>query len=403
MWAAAAVLADRVPSPDGELRRYFRATEAERAAIALPDAAYAKLKPADQEAMRNAALAEYRVGAEQKRLAADYGKRIVNVGGKTMPFTLEKRGNKPEGGWPVLMALHGGGNAPKALNDQQWEHMQKRYPISNCIYIAPRAPTDEWNGFYTDYVYPLFIELSRMLVIFEEINPDRVYLIGYSHGGYGAYAMGPKMPHRFGAVHSSAAAATDGQCAAENLRDLRFTFMIGERDTMYGRLDRCKAFATRLTELKKDAPKEAFPVAFYLAPGRGHSDLPDFRVPEEMFKHTRNPVPRRLTWKLTDPVIRDFYWLSVDEPAAGMSIEATCEENRVTLSTQKAPKAKDEAKVRILLDGRLIDPAKPVTLTVNGKERFSGKAQPKLSTWCRTLLERGDPKLAFDVEFEVAP
>ena len=65
---------------------------------------------------------------------------------------------------------------------------------------------------------------------------------GASHGGYGAFVIGPKMPDRFAAVHASAAAPTDGETRSENLRDLRFTVMVGDRDTAYGRADRCRAF-----------------------------------------------------------------------------------------------------------------------------------------------------------------
>ena len=105
--------------------------------------------------------------------------------------------------------------------------MKTRYEISDCLYLALRAPTNEWNGFYTDYVYPLIDRLMAMLNVLEDIDPDRVYLIGYSHGGYGAFSIGPKMADHFAAVHSSAAAPTDGQSPADNLMNLRFTYMIG--------------------------------------------------------------------------------------------------------------------------------------------------------------------------------
>ena len=36
-----------------------------------------------------------------------------------------------------------------------------------------------------------------------DIDPDKVFIMGYSHGGYGAYAIGPKMPDHFAAIHAS--------------------------------------------------------------------------------------------------------------------------------------------------------------------------------------------------------
>ena len=62
-----------------------------------------------------------------------------------------------------------------------------------------------------------------------------MFLIGYSHGGYGAFFIGPKIPDRFAAVHGSAAAPTDGTISPRTLRNTRFTFMVGEKDNAYGR------------------------------------------------------------------------------------------------------------------------------------------------------------------------
>ena len=44
--------------------------------------------------------------------------------------------------------------------------------------------------------------------LFGDVDPNKIFLMGYSHGGYGAFAIGPKMPDQFAAIHSSAAAPT---------------------------------------------------------------------------------------------------------------------------------------------------------------------------------------------------
>jgi len=48
----------------------------------------------------------------------------------------------------------------------------------------------------------------------------------------------------------------------------------------------------------------------------------------------------------------------------------------------------------VLLDSRLIDFARPVALTVNGKQ-FRIRPVPSLRTLCDTLGRRGDPDRAF--------
>ncbi len=110
------------------------------------------------------------------------------------------------------------------------------------MFTSPCAPNNEWNGFYDDAICPLVERLIRQFVLIDDVNPDRVYALGASHGGYGAFVIGPKMPDRFAAVHASAAAPTPGETRGENLRDLCFTVMVGEKDTAYGRADRCRAF-----------------------------------------------------------------------------------------------------------------------------------------------------------------
>ena len=177
-------------------------------------------------------------------------RRRARAGGKESPFTVKEVGSKPDGGWPLVIAMHGGGGVPKKFNDSQWRHMQiyyKDHPeVGGYLYCALRAPTDEWNGFYTDYFYPVLEKLIRQFVVCDDVNPDRVIAIGYSHGGYGAFAIGPKMPHRFAAVHASASAPTGGQTAPDGLHSLRFSFMVGGKDTAYGRRERCEQFAQQL-------------------------------------------------------------------------------------------------------------------------------------------------------------
>jgi hypothetical protein len=203
--------------------------------------------------------------------------------------------------------------------------------------------------------------------------------------------MGPKMPDRFAAVHSSAAAPTDGESAVENLMNLRFTYMIGERDTLYGRLERCRKVDARIAELKKEAGG-LYPVQMMYEAGRGHSNLMDLRVPQEMFKHERIATPRRVRWVLTDPVIGRFYWLGVEKPAKGASIDAEIKGNAVTIKTANVTGAK------VWLDDRLVDLSREVRVVIDGKDVFKGMLAAKLSVWCQTLAQRGDPGLAFETE-----
>ena len=376
---------------DRKLSAWFTRTDGKGNAVDLSWPRFGKLSAE----VKDRAWHAYQEGSLAKKLVGEFKKRAIKSGKYTMPFSLQKRGKRPADGWPVLIAMHGGGGVPKKVNDSQWEIMKKYYRVTNCIYIAPRAPTDEWNGFYTGYIYPLVDRLIRALHLFEEVNPDRIYLIGYSHGGYGAFSIGPKMADRFAAVHASASAPTDGQSAAENLLNTHFSFRIGEHDTAYGRLKRCRAFNTEIEKLKKENPG-FYPVTFEYMPGKAHVDLGDWTRPVGMFKERRKPTPKTIRWKVTDNIIQNFFWLRIESPKKGMDVLATVSKNRIDLTTTNVE------KITLRLPANFFPKNKRVVVTANGKRVYSGIPKASLETLCKTLEERGDPSYIWDREIEVS-
>lgn len=77
-----------------------------------------------------------------------------------MKYTVSVIGEPEENGYPVYIALHGGGGAPRELNDSQWEHMQIYYRDSvKCgICVAPRGVRDTWNTHFNDESYFLLFQ-----------------------------------------------------------------------------------------------------------------------------------------------------------------------------------------------------------------------------------------------------
>tara|TARA_Y100000588_G_scaffold73415_1_gene75954 strand:+ start:6196 stop:7497 length:1302 start_codon:yes stop_codon:yes gene_type:complete len=353
------------------------------------------LLASNEQAVRALVWEAYGMGRIRRQLKEDHEANRVVSGKYVSPYVFRKVGKKPANGWPLFIAMHGGGNAPKALNDQQWKVMQRYYrdhaEKGGYLYLALRAPTDEWNGFYTGYVYPLIAKLIRQFLVFEEVDANKVFVMGYSHGGYGAFAIGPKMADRFAAIHSSAAASTDGESSPKNLRNTTFTFMIGERDTAYGRLKRCVAFDKAIKELRGNR-RDVYPVRMFLKKGFGHGGLPDRDQIADMYTAVRDPVPKTLVWEPTDTVVRRFAWLEIPSPAKKQLVEASCDGNRIEM------KLTNVEALNLYLDERLVDFRKPVIVRVNGVEVVNRLLAPSISTLCRTLEERGDPELAFTVK-----
>ncbi len=333
----------------------------------------------------------FRSTASSQRARADFDEKRVRSGELVSPYTLKTVGARPQGGWPLFIAMHGGGGVPKRVNDSQWKIMQRYYrdqsSVDGYLYLALRAPTDQWNGFYTSYIYPLIQKLVNQFLLFGDVDPDRVFIMGYSHGGYGAFAIGPTMPDLFAAVHSSAAAPTGGQSCAENLMNTRFTYMIGEKDTAYGRATRCKDFAARITALREDH-QDLYPVVMEWQAGRGHGGLPDRDKIKDMYPFRRTGAPRQLWWRMTCAEVGDHFWLHSPTPSAGQSVRASSVgSGKIELKTENVD------KLELWLDERLTDVDKPVTVSWDGTES-EHPAPVKLHTLLETLAARGDIRRA---------
>jgi hypothetical protein len=347
-----------------------------------------------EEEIRQIAWQAYRLAPIHEADKADFDAKRVRFEKHISPYTLKTVGTRPAGGWPLVIALHGGGGTSQEVNDSQWRHMQiyyKDHPeLGGYLYLALRAPNNLWNGFYDDYVYPLVENLIRQQVLFADVNPNKVFLIGYSHGGYGAYAIGPKIPDRFAAIHASAAAPTPDETSAKTLRNTPFSAMVGENDTTYGRAQRNREFAAQIKGLRGERT-DVYPVKVEIVPNAGHG-LQDRDKLVDIYPNVRSTMPRELLWEQTDGVIRNFFWLRCDNPAKKQEVNALCRDNRVTITT--APETKN---ITIFLDNRLVDFRRPIILNVNGQKR-EVILKPSLRVLCVTLLQRSDPFLAFTAQ-----
>jgi poly(3-hydroxybutyrate) depolymerase len=343
------------------------------------------------ESMRALGWTAYKASPIHEPLRREFEARTVSTKDRTSPYLWRHVGEKPENGWALVIAMHGGGGTEKEVNDEQWKSMFEEYyrehpEAGGYVYLALRAPNDEWNGFYDDAICPLVERLIRQFVLFDDVDPDRVYALGASHGGYGAFVIGPKMPDRFAAVHASAAAPTDGETMSENLRDLRFTVMVGEEDTAYGRADRCRAFVKAIDGLKARYGG-GYPGEVRILAGVGHS-VPDGDMVGRMLKEgVRSPWPNRVVWAMSDDVLKHFYWLEATKPESGGRIEAVEHENTIALKAEK------QDEVILWLDSALVDLARPVVVERDGKRaKFTPRPSPE--TFCEGLERRGDPRLA---------
>ncbi|MBN1309386.1 MAG: hypothetical protein JXA18_15810, partial [Chitinispirillaceae bacterium] len=123
---------------------------------------------------------------KKAELTSEWQNKTMQSGSFRMKFDYRTFGQKPVDGRCLFISMHGGGNAPAATNDQQWENQITLYRPPEGIYLSPRAPTDTWNMWFQDHIDPLFKKIIQAAVVFLDVNPNKVYLMGYSAGGDGA-------------------------------------------------------------------------------------------------------------------------------------------------------------------------------------------------------------------------
>ena len=138
------------------------------------------------------------------RIEAAYGAMwdsgVLELRDLRMPLYTAIYGEKPADGRSLFISMHGGGSAPAATNDEQWENQKTLYAPAEEVYVAPRAAIDRYDMWSQPSLDTLFPMIIRMAVARHEVNPNKVYLTGYSAGGDGVFRMAPRMADHWAAA-----------------------------------------------------------------------------------------------------------------------------------------------------------------------------------------------------------
>ena len=353
------------------------------------------LTAADATAARDVLVAAWRRRrAEAARAEIESG--TMREGEIAMPFFAKRFGEKPAQGHSLWISLHGGGGAPAQVNDSQWENQKRLYGVDEGIYVAPRAPTNTWNLWHEPHVDRLLHRLIEDFVVLGEVDPDRVYVLGYSAGGDGVYQLAPRM-----ADHWAGAAMMAGHpngVSLEPVRNLAFALQVGELDAAYDR-NRVAAEYGKAIERFREADPDGYVALVKIHAGKGHwMDRDDAAALPWMAKFTRNPVPDRIVWIPTAPSRRSSYWIALpaDAPQAPGRIAVRREAQSILVEDAGEARA-----VVIRLDDRLLDPDEKVRVVAGDRVLHDAPVPRTIRTLITTLRDRGDPQLAFPCEVTV--
>ena len=344
----------------------------------------------------------------------------LQVGTFTMPYVLRSKGDKPANGWALFLCLHGGGGngdakGPHAwdVNTREWQAqqtLQQRIYPSPGLYFIPRMADDRQGRWWFDHNQAAFDDVIRQCLLFRDVDPDRVYLLGISEGGYGAIRFAANRPDRFAACNGMAAAEPLDTSPPANMRNVALRIDIGERDTMFDRIGLAQRMGEELGTLRAADP-DGYDFVVDVQKGRGHGI--DYRPgPQWLTTKVRQPWPQRLVWSVRafhTTVAQQHHWLALDAVPATLPLHltATLRDNQLVVTAEhdgldgKGRVPATDGVLRVRLNDTLVDLARDVSITVNGVARPAVRAQRSLAVLATTLAERDDPRFAFPAEITI--
>lgn len=357
---------------------------------------------------------------------------------------------KPNG---LVVFMHGGGKgSPRTAPDrymlaakddtpQKTTRLGELFEDTGLIGVGPSAPWNENDHSRwclpeaDDYLADVIRECKRRFAI----DDDRVFLMGHSMGGFGAYHQVQRQPDRFAAVIGSAGMWSLAHWPV--IRGTTFFLVHGARDSEYGVRDRHTdvAFARLAHRLLEE---QGIPHVFREHPG-GHafgyakSHVRQFLQAsgdlrrDPSFSHVVLASPVGYKTSKCYPV-RHNRWVTLEAKREGLlaydtlagttggdsegpkdewdrwqlkhettqrngaRIEAINEgDNRFRVTTANV------ARFSLWLSGDMVDFEEDIQVIVDDESRFSGRVQPSVATLLDSYERRGDWGLVYPARLTI--
>ncbi len=372
------------------------------------------------------------VARRDEQLITEMTQKGIEFGGKTMKFDIKSTGNPGPNGYPLFIALHGGGHTTPEFNDSQWNHMKIYYydSVTSGIYVATRGISDTWDTHFNAESYPMYERLIEDLSVYYSIDTNRVYLVGYSAGGDGVWQITPKMADRFAAANMSAGHPNGADLT--NLYNTPFQIQCGQNDdAVAGRNTECGRYCEVLDNLQYTYGG-GYPhkVNIHLGKQHGIEDNDPLRSEQVILtnpagwakgepastteedtnavtfleKYRRDPIPERVVWSIANrPSMCDtetFYWLRASKDIVAGTIVASYDKSKNTITIEKMIILQEEGSISVMLNADMVDFTKPVTVIVDGVAT-EYNVTPSLEYINKTIEERCDPNMIFAAEIVI--
>ncbi|MBM1108227.1 hypothetical protein JQC67_18890 [Aurantibacter crassamenti] len=377
-----------------DLKNWLKVDYASR--LPLDSLTFSKKALTKQEAKLATALL---VADKKSRITDTYDKqwenRLINYDTHQMPFYFQIFGKEPADGRNLFISMHGGGNAPAALNDKQYENQKHLYDKTmdslEGVYLAARAPTNTWNLWHENHIDDFFNILIQMAVIKLNVNPNKVYLLGYSAGGDGVYQLAPRIADRWAAA--SMMAGHPNETSPLGLRNLPFALHMGALDKAYNRNGIAQQWGTQLDSLQQ-TDNDGYIHQVELHEGLEHwMKLQDAVAFPWMINYKRNPIPQKVVWKQDDRHHSSIYWIKTPKnhtkTGGVISAEYNSSLNEINIIENYSE------TLELLINDDMLDLDKPVTIKRQNNIIHQGKFDRNILNIYNSLQYKGDINLTF--------
>jgi poly(3-hydroxybutyrate) depolymerase len=330
---------------------------------------------------------------------------------------------------PLRVSLHGGvGREAPGPGDPPARPLNNRTPAGREFVIHPRAWSESawWRPQQVENILRLVDRVKRDY----NVDESRVYVTGISDGGTGVYFFGMReatiwaacMPlNGHPAVIANPQTGADGQLYSGNLVNCPLRIVNGGKDPLYP--------ASSVAPIVEMFRKAGVPLEFQVYPDAGHNVewWPQERPRNEAFlaSHARVAHPAKISWETerTDRYNR-FRWLVIDRlgkrgsdvPLEDANTFQSMPVREVQLFERSKPSGRVDVERKgnafdvrtrgiqqftLLLSPDVVDFAKPVLVTVNGRGVHDAIVKKDVATLSKWAARDNDRTMLYGAELRV--
>lgn len=336
------------------------------------------------------------------------------------------KGDVVGGRWPMFLYLHGSG--PK---EQEWGtglRLCQQFDDAPSVYFIPRIPNEgEFYRWWQQGKQCVWERLLRLAMTSGKIDPNRLYVLGISEGGYGSQRLASYYADYWAAAGPMAGGEPLINAPVENCSNIGFSLLTGSKDNGFYR-NRLTTYVHEAFDSLKHVYEGRFIHRIKLIPGAGHGINYSPTTPW-LKKFVRNPYPKFFIWENfemdgkyrdgfynlqvversdTSKGSRTRYMMKIEHNTIRISVDLvtyqTIEQDSIWGISLRFNKTYHEAtsgKFILYLSDNLVDLEKPIRVFVNEKVVYNGKVKANLYSLINSCVLFSDPFRLYPVSVDV--